>query len=128
MLLERRSAKDRFSFAVDDNRRAIEKKLVVAADLIHVNERNAISPCDLGEKLVSRFALAGVERRGRDVEENLSALARELVDRIVAIELGAEDFVVEPEVFADADGGALAGDLDDLRCASRFEVTQLIED
>ena len=50
-----------------------------------------------------------------------------MIDRVVAVEFCAEDFIVEPEVFADADRSARAGDVDDLRRAPRLEVAQLVE-
>jgi hypothetical protein len=42
VLLERGRAEDGLAGLVEDDRRAVEEQLVVAADLIHVHERHAV--------------------------------------------------------------------------------------
>ena len=128
MLLECRRAEDRPAFGVDDDRGAVEEKLVVAADLVHVDERHVVARGDAREEVVARAPLAAVERRRGDVEDDFRALPRQLVDRIAAVDLRAEDFVVEPEVLADGDAGADAGDARRRRLCGRLEVAQLVED
>ena len=100
VLFERWRAEDRFSVAIDDDGRSVEEQLVVATDLIHIDERDVVAHGDLREEVVTRFSLSSIERRGRDVEKNLRPLPRQLIDGVIAIQLRAQDFIIEPEVFA----------------------------
>ena len=112
MFLERRRAVDRLSFGVDDDRGAVEEQLVIAADLIYIDKRDAVTRGDAREELISRAPLAAVERRRRDIQDDFGALSRQLVDRIAAVDLRAEDLIIEPELLADGDSGADARDVD----------------
>src|SRR5256885_11589449 len=113
MLLERGRAENRLAARIDHDRRAVEEELVVAADLVDVDERRAVAAGDAREELLARLPPASGGRRRRNVEEDLGALARQLVDRVLAVEPRAANLVVEPEVLADRDAGAHARDLHD---------------
>ena len=103
MLFEPRRAEDGASLRVDHDRRTVEQQLVVSANLIHIDKRRLVALCNIGEEVEADLPLSGVERRGGDIEENPRILSRQLIDGVVAVNVDAEDFVVEPEVLADAD-------------------------
>jgi hypothetical protein len=128
VLHEGRRAVDRVALPVDDDRRAVEEQFVVAAHLVHVDERHLVAPSNGREDVVAGLSLAGVEGGGGDVEDDVDVLPRQVVDRIPAVELRAEDLVVEPEVLADEDPDTAAGQVDRFRAAARLEVALLVED
>src|SRR6202022_251926 len=106
MFLERRRAEYRLPLRIDDDRGAVEQQLVVAADLIHIDERRVEAAGDRRKQLVARFAPGGVERGGGDIQKDARILSGELIDRVVTVQFDAEDLVVEPVVLADGDADA----------------------
>src|SRR5436309_5321608 len=128
MFLERRRTEHRLPLRIDDDGGAVEQQFVVAADLIHIDERRVEAAGDLRKQLVARFPLAGVERGGGDIQKDARLLPGQLIDRVVAVELDAQDLVVEPVVLADGDADARPRDVRRLHRSGRLEVAQFVED
>src|SRR6266850_530329 len=72
--------------------------------------------------------LPGRERRRRKVEDDVSAGARELVDRVVMVAAPLPEIAVVPDILADADADAASGDVEELRPVKRLEVAVFVED
>ena len=107
---------------------AVEHQVVVAAELVDVDERHAVLARHAAEHLLAPLVLAGRERRRRQVDDRLGAGADQLLDRIVVIAAPLPEVAIVPDVFADADAEPPSGDLEDLRAVERLEVPVLVED
>ena len=88
-LERRREVRERGAHAarrVDGEGRAVEDQLVVAADLVAEQDRDAVEPRERRHHLASLRRLADVERRGRAVRDEPRARRHELaggIDRVV---------------------------------------------
>ena len=112
----------------EDDAAAVEDQVVVAADLVDVDDVDAVAAGEHAEHLLAHRLLAGRERRGRQVEEDGGAQALDRVDRIGEVARPLPEVAVVPDVLADADGGAPAGDVERLETGARLEVAVLVED
>src|SRR5262245_65151075 len=84
--------------------------------------------CHSAEHLFAASVLAGGERRGGEVDDDIGVGGDELFDRIVMVAAALPEVAIVPDVFADADPDAAASDVEDLRAMERFEVPILVED
>jgi hypothetical protein len=64
--------------SVGDERAAVEDQLVVAADLVHEHDRNAVAGGEPRDHAAPLARLARVPGRARRVEHQVGARAREL--------------------------------------------------
>src|SRR5262249_29625988 len=115
-LVPRRKLLRDFAFAIDHERRAVEHELVLAADAIDIDHRQARLPHPRGDDLAAQRLLPRVIGRSVGNDDDLGArLAR------------APRGTGKPDVLADDDAHAHTGDVDQTRLASRLEVALLVE-
>ena len=69
-----------------------------------------------------------VKRRRGNVQQNFSARADQVLDRVDAIKAPIPKMLIVPGVFADREGHRLAIDADDLLMIGGREVPHLVED
>ena len=73
LLLELGGAGQHLALGVEDDRGAVEDQLVLAADLVHVDQRAGGVGCPRGEHPLALGQPVGVVRRGVDVHHELGA-------------------------------------------------------
>ena len=101
---ERCGRSDDVAILVHGEAGAIEHHLIVTADLIDHDRRHAMAAHDGAEHFAAQFALAKVEGRGVDADEQAAALLHEFVDGVARVEaVGPEEFVV-PGILTDGEG------------------------
>ncbi len=102
--------------AVDDERRAVEDELVLAADAVDVDDRQAGLAHPFADHVAAQRLLPRVVRRAVGDDDDLrpggAGLAR-----------GAR----KPDVLADHDAHAQPCDVDDARLAAGLEIALLVE-
>ena len=113
--VERAAARERRAVGAEHAAAAVEDEIVVAAELVHVGDRQAVLQRHAAQHLFAPPVLAGRERRRRHVEDDGGAGGGELVDRIVMVAAPLPEIAIVPDVLADADADAGAGDVEQLR-------------
>ena len=114
------AAVEEVALGVEHQRAAVEDQLVLAADLVDVDERRVAVGRPGGEHPLAVGGLAAVVRRGVDVDGELGP----------AVGLHGERTVGAPDVLADADADVDAADhvqLQRVGLAARREVAGLVE-
>src|SRR5690606_8384009 len=106
----------------------IEDELVVAADLVHVEEAAAVRHRLLRDHPPPQVGLVGREGTGRDVDEQVDVLIGQLLDRIAVVEPARPEVAVVPDVLADRHAEPRALEDDRLDGGGRLEVAVLVED
>ena len=86
---------------VQRERVAVEDELVVAADLVQVDERPPMLDGLLPDHVTAQRGLAHRERARRDVDEQVDAGGREIRNRIARIQLPRPERRVVPDFLAD---------------------------
>ena len=118
---ELRAAGEQVALGVEGERAAVEDELVLAADLVDVDQRRVGVGGAGGQHPLAVGRLAAVVRRGVDVDRQLGA----------AVGLHGERTVGAPHVLADADADLDAADLVQLErigLVAGREVAGLVED
>ena len=106
---------------------AVEDQVVVTAELIDVHQRHAIcAPCCSASS--RRFVFADRERRCREIDDDLRADTHEVLRRDRGDSAGVSEVAVVPDVFADADADARAGNVDHLRPWNGSKRAVFVED
>ena len=85
----------------DADRVAVEHQLVVAADLIQIEEVPAVLHRLLSNQLPPDRRLLQRERAGGDVHEQVGSLVRQLAHRIAVVQAPRPEALVVPDVLAD---------------------------
>ena len=101
VFFERLGLRDDLPVGTEREARSVEHQAIVATNLVHHGNRNAIMPGDSRQHVLAKFALAQVERRSRDVQQNLPARPDEVLHRIDAVEATVPEVLVVPGVLAD---------------------------
>src|SRR5262245_41178753 len=107
---------------------AIEPEIVVAAALIHVDNRDAVLGRHAAQHLFALGVFADRKRRGREVDDRLSASSYQLLNRIVVIAAALPEVSVVPDVFTDRDPKPAAAEVQRLRIVEGFDVSIFVED
>ena len=126
--LERLSARYDFTGPVEHNAGAIEDQAVIATDLVHHHNRNAIIAGNGSEHLAAELALAYPEGRRRDIQNKVASSFDQLVHRIKPVELAVPEVLVVPRILANGESHAVATEIEQLLRICRGEVAHLIED
>src|SRR5262249_19569781 len=103
---------------VDEEAVAVEDELVLTADQVAEGEVGAVGARPLGEHRFALAPLAAVVRRARRARDQARARRR----------LALRRRAPRPDVLADRQSDAQAGDLDRRRLLAGDEVTLLVED
>ena len=82
---------------------SVEDKAVVATNLVHHGDGNAVVASDRGKHVAAKFALAAGEGRGRNIQQDLAACADQVFDRIDAVEAAVPEILVVPGIFANGE-------------------------
>jgi hypothetical protein len=110
---------------------AVEDQLVVAADLVDVDQR-LVEAADLfAEELEAEVVFADDERAGAGVDQKLSAGGVQVGDRVLVIEPPGDQFLVVPEVFADRQARGQVADANEvfgLIDRAGLEIAGFVED
>ena len=118
VLAHRGAAGEQLAAGVEDERVAVEDELVLAADLVHVRDRDVVVGGARGQHALALAGLAGVEGRGVDVDDDRGAGERGVAGGAVGV----------PDVLADGGGDRDAADDEARRPRARLEVALLVED
>ncbi len=118
VLLEARRPGDDFARIVEHHRVTVEDELVLAADEVAEREVGARVPGARDEHLLPLLRLAHVERRGREIDDELRAGESEIGCRRPRL----------PEVLADGGRNVDLAQADEQEIASLGEVAVLVED
>ena len=119
----------RMPLAVQRQAAAIEYQFVVGADLVHVDEWRPVPAGVIANQPMAGGLLAGMEWRGRDVDEESSAQGGQLLDGIVGIgALRRPQLRVVPGVFADGNAEYFPLEGRDIEGRRRVEIPGFIED
>ena len=126
--VERAAARDDGAVGAEHAASPVEDEIVIAAELVHVRDRQTMFQRHAAEHLLAPAMFAGGERRCRHVQDHADAGGRELIDRIVMVAAPLPEVAIVPDVLADADPDPRAGDVEELRAVVRLEVAVLVED
>ena len=107
---------------------AVEHQVVVAAELIDVDDAHFVAARHAAEHLLAKMVFSGGERRRREVQDRLCAGRREFLDRIVVVAAPLPEVAIVPDVLADADAEPSSSDLKNLRAVKRLEIPVFVED
>jgi hypothetical protein len=118
ILGEGRTGRHEISVGVEDEGRAVEDEFVLAADEVDVAERHHVVRGARSEHPAAELVDAQSVRRSVDVDDQLGSRPRLPLGRARRI----------PDVLADADADARAGDHEDGGFVAAPEVSILVED
>ncbi len=128
IFFERFGAGDDFAVRGHGEACAIEDELIVSADHVDVDEREAEALGGGAEDVFAFVTLADIPRRGVDGNDDLRAFVHEFFDWVALIAAVLPELLIVPAVFADGEGDFGAGQFEDfLRCA-RKEIAGFVED
>ena len=106
---------------------SVEDQLVVAADLIDIEEVAAVLHRLLPDHLTAEVGLPDGERTCGDVDEQARVLRRELADRVAIVQPFRPEILVVPDILADGDPHSRVVHDERLDVVGRFEVAILVE-
>ncbi len=110
---------------LDGKRSAVEHDLVLSADLVDIEQRQAVAPAGLSEDSVAQLALAHVRRAGVDRHHQIG---RRIAHALKGVDLVVLPAVV-PAVFADHEADARLPHAQHRgHVGARLEVATLVED
>ena len=128
ILFEPARRADQSAARVEGGRRAVEDEVVVAADEVAVHERHARAAGDALHHAPPQAVLPEGPGRGGDVDVEVEPERAQLRHRIGVVERPLPEGLVVPDVLADGDRDAAAGDAQHERAPSRLDVAALVED
>ena len=103
VLFERLGLRDDLAVGAEREAGAVEDQAVVAANLVHHGDRHAVMLRDRRQHVLPKFALAQIEGRRRDVQQNLPAGSNQVLHRIDAIQAAVPEVLVIPSVLANGE-------------------------
>src|SRR5271165_212093 len=86
VLFERLGLSDDLAIRSQRETRSVEDKAVIAADLVHHCDWDAVVFCDCRQHVTAQLSLVQRKRRSRDVQQELPAGANEVFYRIDTVE------------------------------------------
>jgi hypothetical protein len=128
VLVEVARARQELALRPEGNRMAVEDQLVVAAHLVHVQERPLVLDGLLSNHVASQCGLAHRERARRQIHEHIDARARELRHGVASVEAAGPELGVVPDFLAHRYAKAHAPEQHRLNRSTRLEVPVFIED
>src|ERR1019366_7555129 len=96
-------------------------------NLVHQRNRNAVVPGNGGQHVKSQFAFVKIKRRRRDVQQDLSTRADQVLHRIDSVQLTVPEILVVPRVFANRERELLAVKGQQLLAIGGREVAHLVK-
>src|ERR1019366_4835071 len=107
--------------------RSVKHEAVVSANLVHQRNRNAVVPGNGGQHVKSQFAFVKIKRRRRDVQQDLSTRADQVLHGIDSVQLTVPEILVVPRVFANRERKLLAVKGQQLLAIGGREVAHLVK-
>jgi hypothetical protein len=105
---------------------AVEEQLVVAPHLVHEEHGGLGLTGPAAEQRGAQARLAGVERRGAQVQDRVAA--SKLIQGVELVTVAGQQLGVVPEILADGHAQLHARDLDGAGVGGGLEVAGLVED
>ena len=128
VLLEVAPAHHQVALAVEPERVPVEHQLVVAPDLVHVEQGSPVLRRFLSNHVAADRGLADREGTRRDIEQDRGAAVGELAHRVAGIEALRPEVAIVPDLLAHGQPEAHAFEVEWLDAAAGLEVAVLVED
>ncbi|TPW13631.1 MAG: hypothetical protein FD129_1237 [bacterium] len=128
ILLERRADREERAVLGHGEAPSIEDQAVVAADQVHVDDRETMLHGDLAEHLLAQAPLPPRIGGGRQVDQEPGPFLRDGLDGVRAIAARAARVLVIPDVLADRHADRLGLEPREGDGRRRLEVAILVED